>query len=102
MIFTLFFFSRSTLPTPSKLPPTNPPHTQFGPTISQAQIDDVCRRMLALKESCVRKGSGEPYIVSSKGGRNCSVESVKVCLRPFSFVFFSLLCLGMCMGYVRV
>ncbi|KAL9007572.1 MAG: hypothetical protein Q9173_007188, partial [Seirophora scorigena] len=49
----------------------------FGPSVSQAQIEDVCRRMLALKEDCVRKGTGERYIVSSKGGRNCSVESVK-------------------------
>ncbi|KAL8876740.1 MAG: hypothetical protein Q9192_008810, partial [Flavoplaca navasiana] len=36
--------------------------------------EDACTRMLELKEKCVRKGTGERYIIDIKGGRNNSIE----------------------------
>lgn len=74
---------------------------QFKPSVSAATIQDVqsspvfvhpfkaasslhrsvtkaCERMLSLKESCIHPDTRNPYIVSSTGGRDCSIEGMQV------------------------
>ncbi|KAL9601958.1 MAG: hypothetical protein Q9219_002182 [cf. Caloplaca sp. 3 TL-2023] len=48
----------------------------FKPSLSQPEVDDVCHRLLALKDNC-KKQNGEGYIVSVRGGRNHCGEDVK-------------------------
>lgn len=56
--------------------------------------------MLELKEKCVRKETGEKYIISIKGGRNNSIEpDVKVCLF-FFFLFLTSLALSLPQSYL--
>ncbi|KAL8685782.1 MAG: hypothetical protein Q9218_007547, partial [Villophora microphyllina] len=50
----------------------------FEEHIQQAEIEDVCHRMLELREKCVSKKTGEAYIISSKGGRQNSPEDAAV------------------------
>ncbi|KAJ7874821.1 hypothetical protein B0H14DRAFT_92865 [Mycena olivaceomarginata] len=37
-------------------------------------VQDVCKRMLDLKESCIHPQSGKPYIKSLTGGKDNSIE----------------------------
>ncbi|KAL8921512.1 MAG: hypothetical protein Q9208_005666 [Pyrenodesmia sp. 3 TL-2023] len=48
---------------------------EFKPSLSQQDIESVCHRMLDLQNQCLK--NGEKYIVSAKGGKNCSVEVLK-------------------------
>jgi hypothetical protein len=34
--------------------------------------------MLNLKEKCIHPETGKPYIVSSAGGKECSIEGMQV------------------------
>ncbi|EOD46538.1 putative stress responsive a b barrel domain-containing protein [Neofusicoccum parvum UCRNP2] len=49
---------------------------QFGfkPDASAEKIDDICRRMLSLKDNCVHPTAQKPYIKSAIGGRDTSPE----------------------------
>ncbi|KAI9371399.1 hypothetical protein BJX61DRAFT_511651 [Aspergillus egyptiacus] len=50
---------------------------QFKAGISADVINDVCARMLALKENCLHPASQKPYIVSSSGGKDNSPEGIQ-------------------------
>ncbi|KAJ5292098.1 hypothetical protein N7478_001349 [Penicillium angulare] len=50
---------------------------QFKSSVSEATIQDTCNRMLSLKDSCIHPDTKAPYIVSSKGGRECSIEGMQ-------------------------
>ncbi|EPE28524.1 Dimeric alpha+beta barrel [Glarea lozoyensis ATCC 20868] len=47
---------------------------EFKPTTEHEVIQDVCRRMLALKADCVHPRTNRPYILESSGGRDNSPE----------------------------
>ncbi|KDQ10485.1 hypothetical protein BOTBODRAFT_36189 [Botryobasidium botryosum FD-172 SS1] len=47
---------------------------QFNSTVDAAATDDIIKRMLALKDQCVRPDTGVLYIKSSIGGLNNSKE----------------------------
>ncbi|KAJ4211292.1 hypothetical protein NW759_012770 [Fusarium solani] len=47
---------------------------QFFDHVSSETIDDVVSRMFQLKEKCLAPVTGKPYILSSRGGRDNSVE----------------------------
>ncbi|KAI4130017.1 MAG: hypothetical protein LQ338_001951 [Usnochroma carphineum] len=51
---------------------------EFNASASAQEIEDVCHRFLDLRDTCVRKGTEEKYIVGAKGGRNCCGEGGKV------------------------
>ena len=67
------------------IPPFSP-NKQILPHIPPTETSALCQRMLALQTQCVRKdtdGKDKPYILSVRGGANCSVEEdVKV---PYIF-----------------
>lgn len=42
----------------------------------------ACSRMLSLKEQCIHSVHQKPYIKSSKGGKECSVEGMQVTIFP--------------------
>lgn len=42
----------------------------------------TCNQMLALKTSCIHPTTGKPYILSSVGGRDISIENLQVCPSP--------------------
>ncbi|KAJ5855246.1 hypothetical protein N7455_009194 [Penicillium solitum] len=50
---------------------------QFKPSVSAATIQDACDRMLDLKQRCIHPDTQKPYIVSSTGGQDCSVEGIQ-------------------------
>jgi len=47
---------------------------EFKPTIERSVIQDVCKRMLALKQNCIHPTTKQPYILDSSGGRDNSPE----------------------------
>jgi len=47
---------------------------EFKPSVGKAIIDDVCRRMLELQQTCLHPESKSPYIISTVGGRDISPE----------------------------
>ncbi|KAK7706437.1 hypothetical protein SLS57_009671 [Botryosphaeria dothidea] len=49
----------------------------FKPEVPSEQVDEVCRRMLALKDNCIHPTSQKPYIKSGIGGRDNSPEGVQ-------------------------
>lgn len=56
---------------------------QILPHIPATETSALCKRMLALQTKCVRTDNGKPYILSVRGGANCSIEEdVKVSLSP--------------------
>ena len=67
------------------IPPFSP-NKQILPHIPPTETSALCKRMLALQTQCVRTGTDgkdKPYILSVRGGANCSVEEdVKV---PYIF-----------------
>ncbi|EKG17969.1 Dimeric alpha-beta barrel [Macrophomina phaseolina MS6] len=52
---------------------------QFGfkPEVSKERVDEVCRRMLALKDTCIHPTTQKPYIKSGIGGRDNSPEGAQ-------------------------
>ncbi|KAK8165686.1 hypothetical protein BKA80DRAFT_271963 [Phyllosticta citrichinensis] len=53
---------------------------QFGfkPEVPKEQIDEVCRRVLALKDECIHPTTKKPYIKSFIGGIDKSEEGLQV------------------------
>ncbi|KAJ4410482.1 hypothetical protein N0V91_001968 [Didymella pomorum] len=47
---------------------------EWKPSTSHAQVEEACKRMLALKDDCLSTSSQKPYIKSFSGGRNNSPE----------------------------
>ncbi|KAI6868207.1 hypothetical protein KC318_g18629 [Hortaea werneckii] len=47
---------------------------EFSPTVTPAQVEDVCKRMLALKDTCIHPTTQKPYVKSYGGGRDNSPE----------------------------
>ncbi|EON64574.1 hypothetical protein W97_03807 [Coniosporium apollinis CBS 100218] len=47
---------------------------EFKQTASQDEVQDACKRMLALKNDCLHPTTNKPYVKSSIGGRNNSPE----------------------------
>ncbi|KAI9923935.1 hypothetical protein ASPWEDRAFT_58679 [Aspergillus wentii DTO 134E9] len=50
---------------------------QFKSDISADVIEDTCKRMLALKDTCLHPVSQQPYIKSSFGGKDNSIEGIQ-------------------------
>ncbi|KAJ5832502.1 hypothetical protein N7474_000813 [Penicillium riverlandense] len=50
---------------------------QFKESVSAEVVNDVCRRMLGLKDNCIHPSSQKPYIKSSSGGRDNSIEGAQ-------------------------
>merc|ERR1711939_998085 len=51
---------------------------EFHPTVTHAQVEDVCHRMLALKDTCIHPTTQKPYVKSYGGGRDNSPEGLQV------------------------
>ncbi|KAK7518465.1 stress responsive A/B barrel domain-containing protein [Phyllosticta citriasiana] len=49
----------------------------FKPEVPKEQVDDVCRRILALKDKCIHPTTKKPYIKSFVGGRESSAEGLQ-------------------------
>ncbi|CZS88117.1 uncharacterized protein RCO7_01083 [Rhynchosporium graminicola] len=47
---------------------------EFKPTTDSAVIQDVCKRMLALRQKCIHPTTKQPYMVENSGGRDNSPE----------------------------
>ncbi|KAI9764315.1 MAG: hypothetical protein M1840_008533 [Geoglossum simile] len=50
---------------------------QFKPDVTLEVMQDVCQRMLDLKDKCIHPTTNKPYIKSSTGGRDCSPEGLQ-------------------------
>ncbi|KAH8692298.1 stress responsive A/B barrel domain protein [Talaromyces proteolyticus] len=50
---------------------------QFKPSADTATINDACSRMLALRDNCLHPSSQRPYIKSSSGGLDNSIEGIQ-------------------------
>ncbi|KAK2752801.1 hypothetical protein FQN55_005933 [Onygenales sp. PD_40] len=50
---------------------------QFKASASADTVKDVCARMLALKDSCIHPTHQKPYIKTSIGGRDNSIEGLQ-------------------------
>ncbi|RHZ67972.1 Dabb family protein [Aspergillus thermomutatus] len=50
---------------------------QFKPTISPEVIKDTCTRMLNLRENCIHPTTQQPYIKTSAGGKDNSIEGLQ-------------------------
>ncbi|KAK8151105.1 stress responsive A/B barrel domain-containing protein [Phyllosticta citribraziliensis] len=52
---------------------------QFGfkPEVPKEQVDEVCRRVLALKDECINPTTKKPYIKSFIGGIDKSEEGLQ-------------------------
>ncbi|KAK2743442.1 hypothetical protein FQN57_004907 [Myotisia sp. PD_48] len=50
---------------------------QFKPGVGAEAIKDVSTRMLGLKENCLHPTSQKPYIISSSGGVDHSIENLQ-------------------------
>ncbi|KAF2212368.1 hypothetical protein CERZMDRAFT_59260 [Cercospora zeae-maydis SCOH1-5] len=50
---------------------------EFKPTVTHAQVEDVCTRMLALKDSCLHPTTNQKYVKSYGGGRDTSPEGLQ-------------------------
>ncbi|PHH84223.1 hypothetical protein CDD83_2296 [Cordyceps sp. RAO-2017] len=50
---------------------------QFKPELTAAERQKVCDQMLALKDSCLHPESEKPYIQSSVGGLDRSIEGAQ-------------------------
>ncbi|OCK92033.1 uncharacterized protein K441DRAFT_571624 [Cenococcum geophilum 1.58] len=47
---------------------------EFKPTVGHKQVEDACKRMLALRDKCLHPTTQKPYVKSSVGGRDNSPE----------------------------
>ncbi|KAN0112758.1 dabb domain containing protein [Hyaloscypha variabilis] len=59
---------------------------EFKPSVERSVIQDVCKRMLALKQNCVHPLSKQPYILDCSGGRDNSPEGHQVGAFTHGFV----------------
>ncbi|KKK26070.1 hypothetical protein P175DRAFT_0473749 [Aspergillus ochraceoroseus IBT 24754] len=50
---------------------------QFKADASPEAVKDVCTRMLALRENCLHPTSQKPYILTSSGGVDNSIEGIQ-------------------------
>ncbi|GIZ38984.1 hypothetical protein CKM354_000237700 [Cercospora kikuchii] len=50
---------------------------EFKPTVTHAQVEDVCTRMLALKDNCIHPTTNQRYVKSYGGGRDTSPEGLQ-------------------------
>ncbi|KAJ5279612.1 stress responsive A/B barrel domain protein [Penicillium angulare] len=50
---------------------------QFKPDVEASVINDTCNRMLALKDNCLHPTSQKPYIETSSGGADNSIEGIQ-------------------------
>ncbi|KAK4507093.1 hypothetical protein PRZ48_000827 [Zasmidium cellare] len=50
---------------------------EFKPSTNHAQVEDVCKRMLALQDKCVHPQTNKPYVKSYGGGRDTSPEGLQ-------------------------
>ncbi|OGM49492.1 hypothetical protein ABOM_001728 [Aspergillus bombycis] len=50
---------------------------QFKSDVGQSTIQNTITTMLSLKDKCLQRETGKPYIVSSTGGKECSVEGMQ-------------------------
>ncbi|KAL3447283.1 stress responsive A/B barrel domain-containing protein [Aspergillus insuetus] len=50
---------------------------QFKPDVAQESIRAACERMLLLKDQCLHPSSQKPYIITSIGGRDNSIEGAQ-------------------------
>ncbi|KAK2764463.1 hypothetical protein FQN54_009158 [Arachnomyces sp. PD_36] len=50
---------------------------EFKPEVGSETVKDVCDRMLALKDQCLHPETKKPYIKSSLGGRDISIENIQ-------------------------
>jgi len=60
---------------------------EFKPSTESNVIQDVCKRMLALRQNCIHPTTDKPYILDSSGGRDNSPEGHQV--GAFSHAFVS-------------
>lgn len=51
---------------------------EFKPTVGHQVVQDVCERMLALRQNCIHPTTKQPYILESTGGRDHSPEGHQV------------------------
>ncbi|KAK4635042.1 hypothetical protein CLAFUW4_01918 [Fulvia fulva] len=51
---------------------------EFKPTTTHSQVEDVCKRMLALKDNCIHPETKQTYVKSYGGGRDNSPEGQQV------------------------
>ena len=61
---------------------------EFNPTVTPAQVEDVCQRMLALKDTCIHPTTQKPYVKSYGGGRDNSPEGHQVSRLPRPLHFY--------------
>ncbi|PLB44826.1 stress responsive A/B barrel domain-containing protein [Aspergillus steynii IBT 23096] len=50
---------------------------QFKPDVSSLDVEEVCQRMLGLKEGCIHPETKKPYIKSLTGGKDISNEGLQ-------------------------
>ena len=50
---------------------------KFKTSLSGAVVNQLCQNMLALKENCKSKDTGQPYILNSSGGKDESPEGAQ-------------------------
>ncbi|KAK3675107.1 hypothetical protein LTR78_005041 [Recurvomyces mirabilis] len=50
---------------------------EFKPTASHVQVEDACKRMLALSEKCLHPTTQQRYVKSYGGGRDTSPEGLQ-------------------------
>ncbi|EMC95220.1 hypothetical protein BAUCODRAFT_72787 [Baudoinia panamericana UAMH 10762] len=50
---------------------------EFKPTVSHAQVEDACKRMLALSEKCIHPTTNQRYVTGHGGGRDNSPEGLQ-------------------------
>ncbi|KAL2795703.1 hypothetical protein BJX65DRAFT_306095 [Aspergillus insuetus] len=50
---------------------------QFKAEVSTERIEDVCTRMIGLKNSCIHPTTQRPYILASSGGVDNSPEGLQ-------------------------
>ncbi|KAJ5089478.1 stress responsive A/B barrel domain protein [Penicillium argentinense] len=62
---------------------------QFKSSVTAEVINDVCSRMLALKDDCLHPLSQKPYIKSSSGGIDNSIEGIQNAISHAFVVEFS-------------
>ncbi|CRG83469.1 hypothetical protein PISL3812_00820 [Talaromyces islandicus] len=59
------------------MPVTHVVMFKFKDDVPPKEIQSVVSRMLDLKNECLHPGTSRPYIISSKGGRENSIEGLQ-------------------------
>ncbi|RFU28346.1 hypothetical protein B7463_g8001, partial [Scytalidium lignicola] len=50
---------------------------EFKPDAKPEDIQDVCHRMLSLKDNCLHPTTNKPYVKSAVGGKDNSPEGIQ-------------------------